>query len=86
MSSIAARTIAEMRNVRTTFATPFKRATGANPNGVVTCRSRVPHWTSLPMSFETDEYAPTDSVHRKYPTMIPSMESESAWPANRVPP
>jgi hypothetical protein len=23
------------------------------------------------MSFEMAEYAPTDSVHRKYPTMLP---------------
>ena len=63
--SIAPRMTRLVRNVRTILATPFSRATGAKPKGLVTCRSRVPHCTSLPMSFEMEEYAPTDSVHRK---------------------
>jgi len=54
-SSMTASTTALVRNVRITFATPFKRATGANPNGVVMCRSKGPHCTSLPMSLDTDE-------------------------------
>jgi hypothetical protein len=52
---MTASTTALVTNVRTTFATPFSSATGANPNGVVMCRSSVPHCTSLPMSFDTAE-------------------------------
>ena len=85
-ASITPRTIPEVKNVRITFASPFSSATGANPNGVITWRSKVPHCTSLPMSFEIAEYAPTERVHRKYPTMIPSMESVSARPATIRPP
>ncbi len=65
IASITASTTVEVMNVRTTFATPLQNATGAKPNGVMTCRSSVPHWASLPMSFEMDWYAPTESDHRK---------------------
>jgi len=55
ITSMMARMSAEVRNVRTSLATPFSSATGAKPKGVITCRSRVPHWTSLPISFEIEE-------------------------------